>query len=112
MKTNHASMTKHNTTKQIRWLGNAQLSNKRRRFLPEEKMFAKYIQYMISNMLKSSNRWIKNNIRNDILNYYCIRWTLDFSQQLFSVHCFFIYASDENNVVVLIQTTTESTDTP
>ena len=35
-----------------------------------------------------------------------------FPQELYSGDYFFVYASDENNVVVFIQTTPESADTP
>ena len=43
---------------------------------------------------------------------YWIRWTLDFSQKFYSGYYLFVYASDENNVVILIHTTPESSDTP
>ena len=36
---------------------------------------------------------------------YWIRWTLDFSQKLYSGDYLIVYASDENNDVVLIQIT-------
>ena len=38
--------------------------------------------------------------------------TLFFPQKLFSGDCFFVYASDDNNVVVLIQSNPDSADTP
>ena len=43
---------------------------------------------------------------------YWIRWTLDFSQKFYSGDYLFFYASNENNIVVLIQTNPESEDTP
>ena len=55
--------------KKTRWLGTAQLSKKRRIFLPEEKRVAEAIEYRISIRLKASYRWINNNMRRDILNY-------------------------------------------
>ena len=42
---------------------------------------------------------------------YCIIWTIDFSQKLFSGDYFSVYAYDENNVVVFIHPATESIDT-
>ena len=43
---------------------------------------------------------------------YWIRWTLDFSQKLYSGDYLFFYDSGDNNVVVLIQPTPENADTP
>ena len=43
---------------------------------------------------------------------YWIRLTLDFSTEDFYGDFLFVYASDENNVFVLIQSTPESEDTP
>ena len=63
-------MTNQYTTKQTRWFGNAQVSKKRRGFLPEEKRVAKAIEYRISSRLKASYIWIKKNTRKDVLNYY------------------------------------------
>ena len=42
---------------------------------------------------------------------YWIRWTLDFSQKFYSSDYLFFYAFDNNNVVVLVQNTTDITDT-
>ena len=43
---------------------------------------------------------------------YWIIWTLDFSQKLFSGYYLFVFASDDNTDVVLIQPNPESSDTP
>ena len=43
---------------------------------------------------------------------YRIRWTLDFSQKFYSGDYLSVYVSDDNNVVILIQTTPEIADTP
>ena len=43
---------------------------------------------------------------------YWIRWTLDLSHKLYSGDYLFLYASDENNFVVLIKPTPESEYTP
>ena len=41
------------------------------------------------------------------MRYVCYRiiWKLDYSQKFYSGDYFFVYASDDNNVVVLIHTT-------
>ena len=51
------------TEKQIWWLGTAQVSKKRRSFLPEDKIIYESIKERISNRLKLYSRWIKNKIR-------------------------------------------------
>ena len=43
---------------------------------------------------------------------YWIIWILDFSQKFYSGDYLFLYDSDDNNVVILIQPTTKSADTP
>ena len=43
---------------------------KEEEFLPEQKRVAQAIEQMISSSLKASYRWINNNMRKDILNYY------------------------------------------
>ena len=43
---------------------------------------------------------------------YRIRWTLYFSQKLYSGDYLFVYASDDNNVFVLIKPTPESANKP
>ena len=43
---------------------------------------------------------------------YWIRWTLDFPQKLYSVEYLYVYASYENNCVVLRQSTPYSADAP
>ena len=53
-----------------RWSGTAQVPNKIRRFLPEEKMVANAIKDMTRNRLKVSPRWINKNTMKDILNYF------------------------------------------
>ena len=71
MKENHSTMTKNRLIKQIVWLGMAQVSDKGRRFyLPEDKRVAEDIKEKISNRLKVFSRWIKDNMRRYILNYY------------------------------------------
>ena len=70
MRDKHASTTKQYTTKKTTWLGTAQVSKKIRIFLPEWKMVAAAIEYRISSMLMVSYRWIKKNMKKDILNYY------------------------------------------
>ena len=54
----------------IHQLGNAQVSNKIRIFLPEEKLVAEDIKERTINSLNVSSRWLKNKMRKDIINYY------------------------------------------
>ena len=69
MKDKHASMTKKSLTKN-RWLGTAQVSNKRRTFLPEQKGVAEDIKQRISSRHKLSYILINNNMSSEILNSY------------------------------------------
>ena len=43
---------------------------------------------------------------------YWIKWTLHFSQKLYSADYLFVCASDDKNVFILIQPNPESVDTP
>ena len=70
MKEKHESMTKQYLIKKPRGQGLHKSPIKEEVFLPGDKMVYKSIKDSTSNSIKVSSRWMKKNIRKEILNYY------------------------------------------
>ena len=70
MKGNHSSMTNKVPDKKTSCWGLHRSPIKYDYSLPEKKFFAKDIKDIISNSMKVSYRWLKKQLRKEILNHY------------------------------------------